>query len=130
MAARKLADPPAPSLPRIPCETFWTICCPSPAEGTWLQQKGRSPRKGNVSWYLRLLGTHPLKALSRRSRYVSFLDRLPISGGISPLNSLLLRPSNLTRPCPWSVETPSHSPMDASLSQLVLIFQFPLSVAL
>ena len=70
----------------------------------------------------RLLGTHTLKSLLPRCSSTR-LERLPSSGGISPLKALSRRLSSVTRPSP-SVLTPSHSPRGASLSQLSFLCQF------
>ena len=58
-----------------------------PAEGAWLQQKGRS-EEITTNWSSRLPGTHPLKSVSLRYRSVR-LERLPNSAGISPLKSVV-----------------------------------------
>ena len=68
---------------------FRAICCPSLAEGAWLQQKGRPPSLDVLdNWSSRLPGTHPLKSFSWTHSPLR-LERLPNSGGISPLKSLL-----------------------------------------
>ena len=55
---------------------------------------------------------------------------MPNSEGVSPLNSLFLRPSDVTRSVDKSVVTPYHSVVGTSLSQLSLYVQAGPPVAL
>ena len=58
------------------------------------------------------------------------VGEMPNSEGVSPLNSLFLRPSDVTRSVDKSVVTPYHSVVGTSLSQLSLYVQAGPPVAL